>query len=161
MLATGIGEILAPLSRFPELALVLVVPPVGVDTAWAYASALPAEAKQPVGSGGLQGRLPALSAADLPLSRDGLLSRLSNDFEARVAAHYPDIARVRSRLADLGAIRTVMSGSGSAVVGVFDGLAVAECAARGFDDGDRAFAARVLRRHPPIKRTPGRDAERV
>ena len=72
-----------------------------------------------------------------------------NDFSQGVEAAVPAVGRVRSELRDLGAVETVMSGSGSAVVGVFAGAAVARRAAAAFTAPDVAYAVRVLRRRPP------------
>ncbi len=43
----------------------------------------------------------------------------SNDFEAAVTGHFPVIADIKNRLLQAGAIVSLMSGSGSAVFGVF------------------------------------------
>lgn len=152
-IATGIGERLEPLRGFPRLALAIAVPPVGVDTAWAYANALPAQAKLPLAGG--QRRVPLLRAVDLQLSIERLLSRLSNDFESGVAESVGDVDRVRTRLRELGAVRTVLSGSGSAMVGVFSSLRDARSAANGFGSNDRVFAVSVLG-GPPATTTKSR-----
>ena len=51
---------------------------------------------------------------------------LHNDFEQSVFAQYPLIAQVKTRLYELGAVYAAMSGSGSALFGLFrepvDGL---------------------------------------
>ncbi len=144
-IARGIGEILEPLSGFPRLAMVVVVPAQGVDTAWAYRSALPPQCRRPLRERAVRS---SLHAASLQLSRKKLLSRLSNDFESGVASSVTDVARLSSRLAELGAEHTVMSGSGSAVVGVFPDLRQARRAATAFDGEDRAFAVTGLAGRP-------------
>jgi 4-diphosphocytidyl-2-C-methyl-D-erythritol kinase len=154
-LATGVGEVLEPLDRFPRLTLAVVVPPVGVETAWAYAHALPAEATRPIDDEGRGARRRVFGAAGLRLSRERLLSRLSNDFEAGVAARYAHVARVRETLRELGAVGTVMSGSGSAVVGVFEQASRARAAVASFGGRDRAFAVRVLSGRPAARRDRG------
>ena len=140
--ATGIGEILQPIASFPHLDLVVVVPRRRVETAWAYANALPPLAE-------LTTRKRARSgAAGLRPSAKSLSLRVSNDFEHGVAAAVPDVARLKQRLEALGARAAVMSGSGSAVVGVFASRAEAEKAAGGFRSPDMAVAVQVLRRRP-------------
>jgi 4-diphosphocytidyl-2-C-methyl-D-erythritol kinase len=44
---------------------------------------------------------------------------LVNDFEESVFALHPEIGAVKQRLYDLGAIYAAMSGSGSALFGIF------------------------------------------
>lgn len=43
-----------------------------------------------------------------------------NDFEASVFPKYSEIAAIKDRLYDIGAIYASMSGSGSSVYGIFD-----------------------------------------
>ncbi|HET9063358.1 MAG TPA: hypothetical protein VFO62_08725, partial [Candidatus Binatia bacterium] len=57
-------------------------------------------------------------------------------------------ARLKRRLEALGARAAVMSGSGSAVVGIFASRAEAEQAAGKFRSPDMAVAVQVLRRRP-------------
>ena len=44
---------------------------------------------------------------------------LENDFEQSVFAIHPEIGQIKSRLYELGAAYSAMSGSGSAVFGLF------------------------------------------
>jgi 4-diphosphocytidyl-2-C-methyl-D-erythritol kinase len=57
-----------------------------------------------------------------------------NDLQVPVAARHPAIARAVNRLRRLGARDAAMSGSGSAVFGLFDGEAMARRAAAAFGD---------------------------
>jgi 4-diphosphocytidyl-2-C-methyl-D-erythritol kinase len=43
-----------------------------------------------------------------------------NDFEAAVFRMYPEIARVKKVLLELGAVNAAMSGSGASVFAIFD-----------------------------------------
>ena len=140
--ATGVGEILRPIAGFPSLDLVVVVPRRRVATAWAYANALPPLAELTARKRGRNG------AVGLRPSAKSLSLRVSNDFEHGVAAAVPDVARLKRRLKALGARAAVMSGSGSAVVGIFASRADAEKAAGKFRSPDMAVAVRVLRRRP-------------
>ena len=47
-------------------------------------------------------------------------SLLVNDFEQTVFPLYPEIAQIKQRLLDAGAVYTAMSGSGSTVFGLFE-----------------------------------------
>ncbi len=57
----------------------------------------------------------------------------ANDLERVVAARHPEIARLVAKLRRAGAREAAMSGSGSAVFGLFDGQRAAEKAARALD----------------------------
>lgn len=140
--ASGIGEVLRPIPRFPRLHFVVAVPPTRVETAWAYANALPPIPR-------LTTRKRGRTRADgLRAGAKSLSFRVSNDFEHGVSAAVPDVARLRKRLVALGAQAVVMSGSGSAVVGIFASRAEAEQAAGEFRSPDMAVAVQVLRRRP-------------
>jgi 4-diphosphocytidyl-2-C-methyl-D-erythritol kinase len=142
--AMGVGEILVPVPRFPEMSLVVAVPNVQVSTKWAYGNALP-----PMNA--LTSREAATTTSlRLRLKREPITTLLSNDFQAGVTAAFPEVQRLKGKLESLGAEATVMSGSGSAVVGLFRSSRRAEEAAATVARPDRAYAVRVLRRRPAI-----------
>jgi len=152
-LACGVGDLLVPIPRFPSLSLVIAIPPERVATAWAYAEALPLASKQPLAAAGLRpgGALGSLRAtARLPWSADRINSSLSNDFEQGVGAVFQGVPRLLDTLRTLGAWGTVMSGSGSAVVGLFESAGAARNAAAAIGPPDKAFAVRVLQRVPAV-----------
>ncbi len=136
--ASGIGEILSPLERFPPTHMVVVVPEARVETAWAYANAL----------GGLTSRRANTRLARFSLHTNALKALVNNDFERGVGRAVPDIRRLKRRLRTLGAEATVLSGSGSAVAGMFPSSRLAGEAAAAFASPDKAFAVRVLRHSP-------------
>ena len=114
--ATGRGEVLEPLIdpatgavyQCPFL-LVVVVPPVHVSTAEAYRCVSPRPTDRP--------DLRAIVCSnDLSQWRAGL----TNDFETPIFAAYPAVQEVKTALVEAGAGYAAMSGSGSAVVGVFE-----------------------------------------
>ena len=114
MLATGIGTTLAPIDlNLRDMTIVLVKPPESVPTALAYRDITP-------------GR------PDLPLARRVTASPgkwnnlLPNAFEATVIPKIPTITSIKQALGDAGAIYAAMSGSGSAVFGIFDTDILAE-----------------------------------
>ena len=112
MLGTGRGEVLEPydidLSAY-ELR-VSVPEGVHVGTADAYRGIVPREA---AGSRAL----PLCEALSRPVAEwRGLLV---NDFETTVFAKYPAVAAAKQALYDEGATYASMSGSGSAVYGLF------------------------------------------
>ena len=106
--ATGIGDKFTPLELdLKGKTLILVKPDIFVSTKDAYALVEP---KHPEKS--------LLEALSKPIStwRDNVI----NDFEKSVFVKYPEIAAIKDRLYDLGAVYASMSGSGSAVYGIFD-----------------------------------------
>ena len=142
-LARGIGESLVELPGFPVLPLVIAVPAVRVETAWAYKRALPASKKR------LTTSIPRNTRSSrLSLSAESVSSRVFNDFEPRVTAKFPEIGELAGELKELGAVATVMSGTGSSVVGIFDSSAAAERASESVEAPGGAFAVKVIRRRP-------------
>lgn len=107
-LATGVGDLLEPVELdLSHLSLVLVKPDIGVSTAEAYAMITP--------------RQPGLSLREiiyLPLS--DWKEQLKNDFEGPVFKKHPEIGQIKKELYEMGALYASMSGSGSAVYGLFE-----------------------------------------
>ena len=106
MLATGIGDRLTPISvSLSGWVLIVVKPDIHISTREAYAGITP--------------RQPEHSLTDiLALPLEQWQGRLVNDFEPSIFAAHPEIAAIRDRLLDLGAVYAAMSGSGSAVFGL-------------------------------------------
>jgi 4-diphosphocytidyl-2-C-methyl-D-erythritol kinase len=115
-LATGVGEKLVPVD--PGLAgwhVVVVCPSGRVNTAWAYA-ALDAARTFPT-KPGAQCLTSAFDANKRSFCVTGAPMR--NDFEPVVFAAHPEIGRVKERLLAFGAAGALLSGTGSAVFGLF------------------------------------------
>ncbi len=106
MLATGIGDKLSPIEvNLSGWTLIIVKPSVHVSTRDAYSGITPKEPLRPL-----------KDIIALPVEQwQGLLV---NDFEGHVFTLFPEIAAIRDRLLDLGAVYAAMSGSGSAVFGL-------------------------------------------
>lgn len=116
-LAEGIGEILTPIPGRLDAQLVICKPPVGVSTAAAYRKFDEAGAVCPPLTESL---VAALIAGDLK----GASSYMSNAFEKLLSL--PEVSQIEHRMLGYGALTAVMSGSGSAVYGVFDSRLKAE-----------------------------------
>ena len=117
-LGLGRGDAIAPLPALPPLACAIVRPPFGVSTADAYRWV--AESRP--------GGPPAAPAFEPPATGEDWLARLPacrNDFEPVVAARHPEIAEAVGALTAGGARLAMMSGSGSAVFGLFEDAAAA------------------------------------
>jgi 4-diphosphocytidyl-2-C-methyl-D-erythritol kinase len=64
-----------------------------------------------------------------PERAEDLGALLRNDLEAVTAGRYPEIAAMKDRLLQTGALGALMSGSGPTVFGIYDGPAAAGRAA--------------------------------
>jgi 4-diphosphocytidyl-2-C-methyl-D-erythritol kinase len=113
-LGTGRGDVLEALAPLPERWLALVVPPFSISTADAYAW-LDAERAR----GGIAGRVDPVALRKASRDWDALVAIATNDFQAVVAARYPLVASYREALRQAGAHLAMVSGSGSAVFGLF------------------------------------------
>jgi 4-diphosphocytidyl-2-C-methyl-D-erythritol kinase len=114
VLGLGRGEELYPLMDRPAAWVVLALPDFGVSTREAYewfdAEAARGHDRERVGRSN---------------------GELHNDLQGAVATRHPDISRLVARLRRLGASHAAMTGSGSAVFGLFESRrAAAEAAGR-------------------------------
>lgn len=106
--ATGIGNIFTPIEfSLHGKTIILVKPDIFVSTRDAYALVKPSPAA-----------IPLTEAIKQPISEWKQI--ITNDFEKSVFAKYPEIAAIKDKLYDMGALYASMSGSGSAVYGIFD-----------------------------------------
>ena len=121
-LVQGIGDILSPLPAIHPFPIVLVKPPFSSSTAEAYRAANCASllhpSAEPAAKALQSGNLAALSAA------------LGNSFESIVAPE--EIAVLKRQFREYGALGSAMSGSGTAVFGLFDSPCAAEMCRRSF-----------------------------
>ena len=107
---------LVRLDELPARSVVLVVPPFGVSTPWAYR------------------RFDELPSVRPPLAQPGQFTTgqwparelLSNDLERAVLPAYPLIAALKDALLHLGAEGVLMSGSGSSTFALFPNRNIAE-----------------------------------
>ena len=106
-LATGIGTEFTPVEvSLDDYSILIVKPQVSVPTAQAYAGVTPMQADHNLAT-----------AINLPISQwNGIIK---NDFEKSVFPAYPEIEIVKQKIIDMGADYVSMSGSGSAVYGIF------------------------------------------
>lgn len=104
---TGVGEMLRPVAlSLQDYRLVVVKPDVAVSTREAFSRIVP--------------QRPSVCCADIiqrPLTE--WRASLRNDFEESVFALYPELPAIKERLYAEGAVYAAMSGSGSAMFGIF------------------------------------------
>lgn len=105
--AEGIGDQLSPVTlNLRGWHLGLVRPDIPVSTAEAYAHVTP--------------KMPQLNCRDVVLQPvETWRQALVNDFEESVFSQHPKLGRIKQHLYDLGATYAAMSGSGSALFGLF------------------------------------------
>ena len=110
MLAKGRGELLEPIPlSLRGKSIAIVYPPIHISTAKAYAGVTPKK------SGFSLKQLPSLPLFEWK-------QQLANDFEESIFKAHPQIAEIKAKLYDIGAIYASMSGSGSSVFGIFEDL---------------------------------------
>ena len=108
--AEGIGDKLTPISLdLSGLRLIMIKPNCGVSTREAYSGII----RHPEVEGQIK------QALNEGLSLEVMHSLLINDFEKTVFPLHPEIAEIKQRLLDAGAVYAAMSGSGSTVFGLF------------------------------------------
>ncbi len=91
------------------LFIVIVIPDVPVATADAYRWVLPEIPSRPL-----------TDLVQLPITE--WKDQVVNDFEKPVFTRFPVIGKIRNKLYESGAVYASMSGSGSAVYGIFEGM---------------------------------------
>ena len=106
-LSTGRGEILTPLPDMPTTTFLIAKPPVRVSTAAVYGS-LRADKLT-------DGMISAIQKHD----QSGVAVRLFNVLETVTAKEHPIIKKIKQDMIELGALGSVMSGSGPTVIGLF------------------------------------------
>jgi 4-diphosphocytidyl-2-C-methyl-D-erythritol kinase len=108
-LARGVGEQLEPFEGMPSLSAVLVYPRLQVSTAWVYEHL----------NLGLTNCEKNYKVSWFLEDHARIKDLLCNDLEQVTVEKYPEIDSVKRALLDLGAIGSLMSGSGSTVFGLF------------------------------------------
>ncbi len=107
-LISGRGEIVEPLNiSLKGLYLVIIYPGFGISTKEAYAMIAP---KKPSKS------ISKIISQPVSSWRDELF----NDFETPVFKMYPKLNQIKKTLYQSGALYAAMSGSGSAIYGIFE-----------------------------------------
>ena len=105
--ATGIGNIFEPIQlSLKGYYLVLVKPDIFVSTKDAFAHIIPTQPTQSL-----------KEIIRMPV--ETWRATMKNDFEDSVFQKFPEIAAIKDKLYDLGAVYASMSGSGSSVYGIF------------------------------------------
>jgi 4-diphosphocytidyl-2-C-methyl-D-erythritol kinase len=137
-LGLGRGEEIYPLVDLPPHWVVVARPPFGVSTSEAYSwydEDRTAGLKEP------------REIQVLPVPWPTRAAQMINDLEPPVVRRHPEIGVLKTALRDAGAVASAMSGSGSAVFGLFRSrAAAAKCLRPLSRGGTRAVLTRTLTR---------------
>ena len=117
-LAEGIGEKLTKLPDLAPCSMVIVKPPFGVSTPWAY-KALDEYLGSAPESGAAHPDIDLLMKALDRKDVSDTAAQMGNILESVVTREYPEILEIKKRLTDKGAVKALMSGSGPTVFGIF------------------------------------------
>ncbi len=128
-LGEGVGEVLNPAPAPPDHRLLVVKPGRGADTAEVYR----AYDASPAGGDAADRVLSALRLGDLA----GLAGALGNDLAQVTKGMIPEVAELERSLLEAGALGASMTGSGTAVFGLFPDE---DAAARAGEKVDAPFA---------------------
>ena len=124
--AEGIGEKLTRLPQLPKCYILIGKPGVNVSTKLAYENL-------DLGNLGarpdIDGMIADIENGDIY----SMISRMGNVFEPGIIAKYPVIQEIKDLMEKHGALKSMMSGSGPTVFGIFD------------DKNKMKTAARILR----------------
>jgi 4-diphosphocytidyl-2-C-methyl-D-erythritol kinase len=120
-LGEGVGDVLTPLPTPPAHRLVLAKPARSADTGEVYRAH---DAAKMQSARSVDSVISALRLKSLP----ALAAAVGNDLASVARALVPDVAALEQVLVASGALGASMSGSGTAVYGIFDDEAAAESA---------------------------------
>jgi 4-diphosphocytidyl-2-C-methyl-D-erythritol kinase len=123
---SGIGEVVTPVEGWRGIPLVVAFPGTGLATAAVYQryDAARGGARTSLTNPGSATSIAALAGSEKPLRE-----LLVNDLEAVAAEVHPELLSLKNLLVQLGADGALMTGSGSAVFGIWPTRAAAETAA--------------------------------
>lgn len=123
VLATGRGEVLLPIPSLPDCGIVICKPEFSISTPELFKKLDSVKLRCHPDSAGI---CEALVGGDLKkLSR-----RMYNVFEDVPDRRMSSVAEIKNRMLDCGALGSIMTGTGSAVFGIFEDLHAAEAAGK-------------------------------
>ncbi len=111
-LATGIGEIIAPLPSLPKCCILMVKPPISVSTGAIYNQIDSAEIQDHPNTNAM---IEAIADGDII----EIAKNLSNVMGTVTESMHPIIRGIKNKMIKNGALGAVMSGSGPTVFGIF------------------------------------------
>lgn len=112
-LSEGIGEILTPLPSIPDCHILLVKPDISVSTRYVYENL---RLTEDIVHPDIVKMKSALSEGSLTL----LAESMDNILQTVTIRDYPMITNIKNKMLELGALTSLMSGSGPTVFGIFN-----------------------------------------
>lgn len=100
----GVGEKITALRNYPSLYLLVIKPSVSIPTASAYRNCRPRPMTATIG--------PLTTISEV-------IQNLHNQFEETVFEDFPQLEQIRNILSEYGVLGALVSGSGSAIFGIF------------------------------------------
>ena len=113
-LSEGIGEVLTPLPPMPQCQVLIAKPAISVSTKFVYEN-LNLPSLGPEAHPDIDGIRDAIVRQDFY----GVSSRLGNILETVTIPAHPVIREIKEKMMELGAVNSLMSGSGPTVFGLF------------------------------------------
>lgn len=111
-LAEGIGEKLSQLKPLKRCSILVAKPDISVSTKFVYTNLkLDENTVHP----DMDGVLEAIDSSDV----ETMAKKMSNLLESVTSVKYPQIEEIKKSMIELGAINSIMSGSGPTVFGIF------------------------------------------
>jgi 4-diphosphocytidyl-2-C-methyl-D-erythritol kinase len=109
-MASGKGEILQPVSPgFSNKHFLIIKPPFSIETKEAYSDVKPSEPSRKL-----------KDLIHLPIAE--WKGAIQNDFELLIFKRFPELENIKQAMYEMGALYASMSGSGSAIFGIFESL---------------------------------------
>jgi len=130
-LGTVRGDKIRKLDDWPALNLLLVIPDVSCSTSAIYEEYDRRNLLTP------ESKSIKIRDVQRPESQRDYVSLVENDLERVVFALYPELDSIKKRLLKLGAIAAALTGSGSAIFGLFPDSVEFEKAAKAFSNSIR------------------------
>lgn len=125
VLCEGVGDVMTDISSLPECYFAVVKPDVSVSTPEAYKRFDSMDiAEKPDFDSFMAG----LENTDIKLTADKIYNSLE------IACDLKEVESIKQQLIKAGALNAMMTGSGSAVFGIFSDIDSAENAVKGFGD---------------------------
>ena len=138
-LSEGIGEILTPLPPMPQCQVLIAKPGISVSTKFVYEN-LHANDLKPEQHPDIDSMARAIGEGDIYKTA----SYLGNVLETVTVPAYPVIAQIKDMMMDMGAIGSLMSGSGPTVFGLFTNPRAAAAAYEKMRYGEGVKVARQV-----------------